>query len=274
MPRDGSGWSRSSPCDLVRVRGAWPSLPAPGWGCCWDGLSPAWGAQCASLRAPHLGGQLRAPAVSPAALPQGSATAESWHLHPLRHQNGWAVVKAMIWHAWCRGIARPAFSPKDGVRTNSKAPWVEGVPGEVGHRHTVLDGGHSRIGEAAWLGELGERARGSPMLCPLALCRSPRCAGGTSRMAIWPPAESRGRATRWWLAQKPSHSPGVVRLSPRRLVRWVSRCSTLPCVCRKRELGPGAGGGRVSAPGPPPLWHGPSWGTPSPPCRPLTQNAL
>lgn len=71
-------------------------------------------------------------------------------------------------------------------------------------------------------------------------------------MAIWPPAESRGKATHWWLAQKPSHSPGVVRLSPRRLVRCVSRCSTLPCVCRKRELGPGTGRGQVSDPGPPP----------------------
>lgn len=214
---------------------------------------PTRGAQCASPHAPHLGGQLRAPAAFPAALPRGSATAGSWHLHPLRHQNGRAVVKAVIWHAWCQGIARPALSPRDGVRTNSKAPWVEGVPGEVGHRRTVLDGGHSRIGEAARLGELGERARGSPVLCPPAPCQPPRCAGGTSRTAIWPPAESRGRAMRWWLAQKPSHSPGVVRLSPRRLVRWVSRCSTLPCVCRKRELGPGAGGGRVSAPGRPPL---------------------
>lgn len=65
---------------------------------------------------------------------------------------------------------------------------------------------------------------------------APDCS--TSRTAIWPPAESSGRATRWWLAQKPSLSPGVVRLSPRRLVMWLSRCSTVPCACRKRELGP------------------------------------
>lgn len=42
-----------------------------------------------------------------------------------------------------------------------------------------------------------------------------------------------------------------MRLSPRRLVRWVSRCSTLPCACRKRELGAGAGRGQVSARVPP-----------------------
>lgn len=105
-PRGGIGWSRSSPCDLVRVSGAWPSPPALGRGHCRAGFSPTWGARCASPRAPHLGGQLRAPAASPAALPQGSATAGSWHLHPLRHRNRWAVVKPVIWRAWCRGIAR------------------------------------------------------------------------------------------------------------------------------------------------------------------------
>lgn len=78
---------------------------------------------------------------------------------------------------------------------------------------------------------------------------------GTSRTAIWPPAESRGRATRWWLAQKPSHSPGVVRLSPRRLVTWWSRCSTRPCACRKRELGPGAGERWVKHPESSPVGH-------------------
>ena len=51
------------------------------------------------------------------------------------------------------------------------------------------------------------------------------------------------------MAQKPSLSPGVVRLSPRRLMRWVSRCSTLPCACRKRELGPGTGLGMGERPG-------------------------
>lgn len=44
------------------------------------------------------------------------------------------------------------------------------------------------------------------------------------------------------MAQKPSLSPGVVRLSPRRLVMWVSRCSTAPCACRNRELGPAEAG--------------------------------
>jgi len=90
MPRGGSGWSRSSPCDLVRLSGAWLSLPAPGRGHRRGGLSPTRGARCASPRAPHLGGQLRAPAASPAALPQGSATAGSWHLHPL--WTGWGYT--------------------------------------------------------------------------------------------------------------------------------------------------------------------------------------
>ena len=50
----------------------------------------------------------------------------------------------------------------------------------------------------------------------------------TSSTATCPPLLSRGKATRRWLAQKPSLSPGVVRLSPLRLVMWLSRCRTVP----------------------------------------------
>ena len=70
-----------------------------------------------------------------------------------------------IWHAWCFG-ASPVPSPGDGTHTNSEAPWVKGVPGEVGHRHAVLDGGHSRVRETARLGELWERARGVTCTAP------------------------------------------------------------------------------------------------------------
>ncbi len=60
----------------------------------------------------------------------------------------------------------------------------------------------------------------------------------TSNTAICPPAMARGTATRRPLAQKPSHSPGVVRWSPRRLVMWVSRCKTAPWMWRNLEFGP------------------------------------
>lgn len=63
----------------------------------------------------------------------------------------------------------------------------------------------------------------------------------TSKTAICPPAMARGTATWWGLVQKPSHSPGVVRLSPRRLVMCVSRCWTFPWMCRNLELGPERG---------------------------------
>lgn len=161
MPQDGSEWSRSSPCDLARVSDAWLSPTVPGWGHCQAVLSPTWHARYTSPCPPHLEGQLRAHTASPAALPWGFATAGSWHLHPLWHQKGQAVVKLVIRHAQCRATGL-VWSPGDGMHTDSKAPWVEGVPGEVGHRHTVLDGGHGGVGETARLGELGERARGSP----------------------------------------------------------------------------------------------------------------
>lgn len=148
----------------------------------WDETTPSWLVpsggclMCLPMR-PHLGGQLRAPAASPAALPRGFATDGSWHLHPLQHQNGWAVVNTVIWRARCWGTS-PACSPGDGTHTNSKAPWVEGVPGEVSHRCAVLDGGHGHIRETSRLGELWERGRGSPALCPPASCRPLSCAGG------------------------------------------------------------------------------------------------
>lgn len=46
--------------------------------------------------------------------------------------------------------------PGHSARTNSEAPWVKGVPAEVGHRRAVLDGGHGCVGETARLGELAE----------------------------------------------------------------------------------------------------------------------
>lgn len=59
-----------------------------------------------------------------------------------------------------------AHSPGDGTHTDSEAPWVEGVPGEVGHRRAVLDGGHGCVGETAGLGELRERAKGVTCTAP------------------------------------------------------------------------------------------------------------
>lgn len=105
MPQGGSGWSRSSLCDLVRLSGAWLSPPVPGCRHHQAGLSPMWNAWYGSSRAPHLGGQLQAPATSPVALPRGSATAGSWRLRPLWCQNGWPVVNMVIWYTWCWGLA-------------------------------------------------------------------------------------------------------------------------------------------------------------------------
>lgn len=90
----------------------------------------------------------------------------------------------------------------------------------------------------------------------------------TSKTATCPPAESSGTATRCRLAQKPSHSPGVVRFSPLRLVKWVLRGRTVPWTWRKLELGPVAGGravssrlseGPVPATGPKSGWERPLW---------------
>lgn len=61
-------------------------------------------------------------------------------------------------------------SPGDSTHTNSEALRVKGVPGKVSHCCAVLDGGHGRVRETARLGELRERARGSPALHPLVLC--------------------------------------------------------------------------------------------------------
>lgn len=63
-----------------------------------------------------------------------------------------------------------AHSPGDSTHTNSEALRVKGVPGKVSHCCAVLDGGHGRVRETARLGELRERARGSPALHPLVLC--------------------------------------------------------------------------------------------------------
>lgn len=57
-------------------------------------------------------------------------------------------------------------------------------------------------------------------------------------MAIWPPEIESGTAIRWQLTQKPSHSPGVVRLRLRRFVMCVSRCITAPWMWRNLDVGP------------------------------------
>lgn len=57
-------------------------------------------------------------------------------------------------------------------------------------------------------------------------------------MAIWPPEMESGTAIRWLFTQKPSHSPGVVRLRLRRFVMCVSRCITAPWMWRNLDVGP------------------------------------
>ena len=110
---------------------------------------------------------------------------------------GQAGVTPVIRHARCQGTS-PAHSPGDSRRTDSEVPRVEGVPGEVGHRHAILDGGHGRVGEPARLGELWERTRGSPARHVTALRRPLHRAVPRGRRSVHRRRAGGGRRAGGW----------------------------------------------------------------------------
>lgn len=109
---------------------------------------------------------------------------------------------------------------------------VKRIPTEINHVNRVLDGGQGSVRQPAWLRALrtGQENSSRDKLPKILKLKEKKgfCGDLTSKMAIWPPEMESGTAIRWQLTQKPSHSPGVVRLRLRRFVMCVSRCITAP----------------------------------------------
>lgn len=152
MPWGGSGWSKSFPCDLVRFSSAWlsPAVGATGLVC------PQWGVLSSPLTLENsfrlLQGLLQ-PSFRDPPQPDPGILAR------------WAPegVGSGYWgDLACLELGDSPGTPRQGwhTRTDSEAPRVEGVPGEVGHRCAILDGGQRHVGETAGLGELWDRAGG------------------------------------------------------------------------------------------------------------------
>lgn len=117
---------------------------------------------------------------------------------------------------------------------------VKRIPTEINHVNRVLDGGQGSVREPARLSALtmGQESSSSDKLPKLLKLQEDFHNHLTSKMAIWPPEMESGTAIRWQLTQKPSHSPGVVRLRLCRFVMCVSRCITAPWMWRNLDVGP------------------------------------
>lgn len=117
---------------------------------------------------------------------------------------------------------------------------VKRIPTEINHVDRVLDGVQGSVRQPARLRALrtGQENSSWDELPKLLKLQKSFHDHLTSKMAIWPPEMESGTAMRWLLTQKPSHSPGVVRLRLRRFVMCVSRCITAPWMWRNLDVGP------------------------------------